>query len=239
VRRSIVDVPGAVRGARLLTQERARDIMATEEDKAQARARMERAQANLPAEQQAEIVERTKAAKAEVDVIQNILDIFGDSRQFVEAGTPVDWDSLAELSEEVMGDWELVKASSLVGVPFIIFGVNLVKTVLNKTGHYANVRCVLMDNSKVCFNDGSSGVYRQLQDIMQYRADNDLEPRPIMVKGGLRASTYHWEPIFDERGNQTGGQITDDGPPNAATFYLTNSLASAEASKVGLSALGK
>jgi hypothetical protein len=82
----------------------------------------------------------------------------------------------------------------------------------------------------VSFNDGSTGVYKQLKDIAAKWQKDNMPARPILVKGGLRASVYHW----DEQ-----SQAITPGNPNAATFYLTSSIAGAEKTRALLSAIGK
>jgi hypothetical protein len=128
------------------------------------------------------------------------------------------------------GEWELVKASELVGVPFKVVGVHLNFTDLSSEGTYANIRCITLDSRKVSFNDGSTGVYKQLKDIAAKWQKDNMPARPILVKGGLRASVYHW----DEQ-----SQAITPGNPNAATFYLTSSIAGAEKTRALLSAIGK
>jgi hypothetical protein len=130
---------------------------------------------------------------------------------------------------EVLDEYELLPASELVGVPFFIVGVNLNDTDLTQDGKYANVRCITVDNRKVCFNDGSTGVYTQLKRILHAQAATADGPKPIRVRGGLRVSVFH----VDRNGNIT------EGTPNAATYYLSSSLTASQKTKALLSMLQK
>jgi hypothetical protein len=129
-------------------------------------------------------------------------------------------------------DYPLVDEADLIGVPFVIVGVQLNDTDLNVTGVYVNVRCRYLGGEqageKFSFNDGSTGVYAQLLRM----AGAMPEPRPIKVAGGLRVSTYHYSPLHG---------VTKEGTPNAATFYLNSSTSAKliEKSKLAIAALGK
>jgi hypothetical protein len=169
------------------------------------------------------------ARKLEGQVMAKLSDAFGPAElaiDLVDLSPDVLADEALDLGE-VLDEWELVAPADLVGVPFIIVGVNLNETDLNVDGVYANVRCITIEGGrKVCFNDKSTGVFEQLKKIV-----NSMEtPRPIKCKGGLRVSTYHW--------SEKEGRITE-GNPNAATFYLSSSLRSSEKSKLLLSSLSK
>ena len=129
-------------------------------------------------------------------------------------------------------DYPLVDEADLIGVPFVIVGLQLNSTDLNVTGVYVNVRCRYLGGDqageKFSFNDGSTGVYAQLLRI----AGTMPEPRPIKVAGGLRVSTYHYSPLHG---------VTKEGVANAATFYLNSSTSAKllEKSKLAIAALGK
>lgn len=129
-----------------------------------------------------------------------------------------------DLGEE-LGEYELVDKSDLIATPFVIVGVNLNETDLTNDEVYANVRCITKDGAKVCFNDGSTGVYTQLKRVL----NNQPEPKPILVKGGLRVSVFHWDPKT---------QSITEGTPNAKVYYLSSSLKMSEKSKVAASAFG-
>lgn len=171
------------------------------------------------------------AMESERELVARIMDYFPSSAHEEEA---IDYgsyeDALAEATEEI-GQFELVEQKSLLAQPFLIVGVQFNDTDLTRSGKYVNVRCILPDDRKVCFNDGSTGVYRQLVEIITYRMNRGLPPKPILVKGGLRASVYHWDPVRQ--------MITDDGKPNAATYYLSNSVKSSEQTRELVSSLGK
>jgi len=144
----------------------------------------------------------------------------------------LDYDQALAEAGTYEDDYPLVDEADLIGVPFVIVGVQLNDTDLNVTGVYVNVRCRYLGGEqageKFSFNDGSTGVYAQLLRI----AGTMPEPRPIKVAGGLRVSTYHYSPLHG---------VTKEGTPNAATFYLNSSTSSKliEKSKLAIAALGK
>jgi hypothetical protein len=131
-------------------------------------------------------------------------------------------DGLAYLEDE----WELVSEPDLVGVPFIIVGVNVVASDLSQEGRYFNVRVITPDGKRVCFNDGSTGVYRQLKSILMKDSNRG---KPIAVKGGLRVSTY----CYSEKERKVV-----PGKPNTATYYLTSSLGHVAKSREALAGIG-
>lgn len=105
-----------------------------------------------------------------------------------------------DASQEIGTGFDLLNTEakdSLSGVPFII-----VEMAFNHgdMGEFVSVVAVTEHNRRVIFNDGSTGIYKQLKQL------NDRTGRVggILVKGGLRRSDY---PATDER-------------PAGTTYYL-------------------
>ncbi len=102
--------------------------------------------------------------------------------------------------------YELTEKQKLIGEPFIITDLRFWD---GDKGPVVSVCLLTKDGRKLVFNDGSSGIFRQLQDIVSQT--NRFSG--IKVMRGLRASSYETtEKDFD--GNPIGK------PFKATTYYL-------------------
>lgn len=88
-------------------------------------------------------------------------------------------------SNEVTGNWYLLDKSSLEGVPFIIVDWQF-QQGKGQDGEYVNVHCVTKTNERICFNDGSSGIYKTLKTFTIERGNSTN----IYCPRGLRVSRY-------------------------------------------------
>lgn len=100
------------------------------------------------------------------------------------------------------GQWELVKdKNTLVSRPFMIAGLRFNE---GDAGNYVSIRAFLIpEGTKVVFNDGGTGVYKQLQ---TYVAKHN-RTAGIAVPKGLRVSHY----TFTDK---------DGSERPAETFYI-------------------
>ena len=114
-----------------------------------------------------------------------------------------------QLSSEVLGDgFTLVEKDKLVGVPFVLidYTVHTSTTNFDENGEglkFVTVRCVTEEDKRVAFNDGSTGVARQLRDLAAREIYGG-----IYVQNGLRASEYE---VLDAKGRKS----------SATTYYLS------------------
>lgn len=108
---------------------------------------------------------------------------------------------------------QLVSKADLVGVPFLITAWR--ENVDATTGRpFTSVEAIVQENNcKVIFNDGSTGVARQLDAI----ATRTGRRGGVMVGGGLRVSTYG----LDAAGVPLPRGSTDRPASMAATYYLS------------------
>ena len=84
-------------------------------------------------------------------------------------------------------DWTLVgDKSTLIDVPFVIAMIRFNHPDTGQKGKFASVCCYTEDGKKIVFNDGGTGVYRQLLDF----ADKHGRTTGIMCSKGLRRSDY-------------------------------------------------
>ena len=113
------------------------------------------------------------------------------------------------LSSEVLGDgFTLVEKDKLLGVPFVLidYTVHTSTTNFDENGEglkFVTVRCVTQEDKRVAFNDGSTGVARQLRDLAAREIYGG-----IYVQNGLRASEYE---VTDDKGRKS----------SATTYYLS------------------
>ena len=113
------------------------------------------------------------------------------------------------LSSEVLGDgFTLVEKDKLLGVPFVLidYTVHTSSTNFDENGEglkFVTVRCVTQEDKRVAFNDGSTGVARQLRDLAAREIYGG-----IYVQGGLRSSEYE---VTDDKGRKS----------SATTYYLS------------------
>jgi hypothetical protein len=116
-----------------------------------------------------------------VDIIANASSIIEAEAAFKNQGIEIlDMSSL-------MGDdfGDIVKKESLVGVSFLIVDVKFHK---GEFGDYAAVLCMDNAGKRFVFTDGSTGIYRQLQDLSD-RLDRE-SLGGIACRKGLKASEY-------------------------------------------------
>lgn len=134
----------------------------------------------------------------------------------------VDFEGALEESAEYFDQWPLVEKIDLVGQPFVILRVDAFEG-MSDDGIAYNIKATLKPDSSLIarigsdhfsFNDGSTGVYKQLRGIMS-KMDT---PRPILVKGGLRISRYFWSEKEQKIVDGPGPQIVQQ-----STFYLCSS----------------
>ena len=128
-----------------------------------------------------------------------------------ETFVPDSWEDIEKALEgdliEFQGSpYEVVEKSKLVGEPFIITNLRFWE---GDKGDVVSVMLLTKDGKKLVFNDGSTGVYRQLK----YIVSQTNRFSGIKVMRGLRSSTYETqEKDFD--GNPIGK------PFKATTYYL-------------------
>lgn len=112
------------------------------------------------------------------------------------------WDTAGGVVE-MPTDWRLVEKETLLGVPFLIHRFRFHDGGANDEGEFVSVEVVTEDDRRLVFNDGGTGIYRQLVDW----AAQSGRSGGLLVRGGLRVSEYEY---FDDKGK--GHQ--------AKTFYL-------------------
>jgi hypothetical protein len=97
----------------------------------------------------------------------------------------------------------------LVGVPMLILSARF--SISKQFGTpFVSVTAMLPTNEVIIFNDGSTGICRQLEGL-------EISPeQPLHVPGGLRCSKYDYEDP------QTGKKIA------AQTYYLSGQRSSAD-----------
>lgn len=109
---------------------------------------------------------------------------------------------------ETIGDFELVEdKDELLGKEFVIAAFIFRPSDITRNGiqqKYVTVYAMTKDSEKIVFNDGSTGIAAQLQEIQ----DRTGKRGGIYCKRGLRKSEYDY---IDEKG--------DKSP--ATTYYLT------------------
>ena len=105
------------------------------------------------------------------------------------------WDDADDLGTDVFqGGFSVVKKAALVGKAFLIGGLSFRK---GEFGNYVTARAVNKKNEEFIFNDGSTGVYRQLVKYLAEKGEviPDTDPEGmytvrLKVQGGLRVSNY-------------------------------------------------
>lgn len=96
---------------------------------------------------------------------------------------------------------EIVDKSELVGVAFVITNYQF---SMGKYGPFCSVEFVAQDGTTGVFNDGSTGICKQL-----FYLDQELDhPTPLHCKSGLKESNYTYK-------SDSGVDIP------ATTYYLT------------------
>ena len=110
----------------------------------------------------------------------------------------------------------------LVGLPFFILGWR--RNANGRNGEFVSVKILTRTDERVIFNDGSTGINKQLSDMekddaMEFSTNERGEfvpAKPIICRKGLRVSEYDVE---DESGNK----ITDPATGKVMTgrtFYI-------------------
>lgn len=143
---------------------------------------------------------------------------------YVGTGDALDIDFEGSLDEaaEYHDLWPVVEKIDLVGQPFVVLVIDAFEG-MSDDGIAYNIKCALKPDSPLIakigtdhfsFNDGSTGVYKQLRAIL---ASMDA-PRPILVKGGLRISRYFWSEKEQKIVDAAGPQVVQQ-----STYYLCSS----------------
>jgi|SRR5262245_12812893 len=109
----------------------------------------------------------------------------------------------ADATNEYGTGFTVEDKTPLVGRPFYIIDARFNR---GKMGDFVSLTCVAEGNLKAIINDGSTGILRQMRDIMAERARTG-DKRIIFVKKGLRRSDYQ---VQDAKGSDI----------DATTFYL-------------------
>lgn len=117
-------------------------------------------------------------------------------------------EDIVDADAETMGDGfvKLPTKEQLIGVPFLIVRGTFTPGI-GKRGEKVTVRVITKDKRKFFFSDGSTGIYSQLRKLTANQTFGNVN-----CPKGLRASRFHW----DEKTQQ----VTRDGEPNAATYYI-------------------
>lgn len=155
-------------------------------------------------EVQAEVVD------SETGEIKDLASYRGSIPQEVRLSS---WDEVAEyLNGDVVefesSAYEVVEKSTLVGVPFIITGLKFWE---GRYGRTVTVFALTEDNRMILFNDGSTGVYNQLSEMVERTGRS----AGIVCRRGLRSSTYTYvEKDFD------GNPIEGRKPIDSTTYYV-------------------
>jgi hypothetical protein len=100
----------------------------------------------------------------------------------------------------ISGSADLVDKEALCGVPFLITAYRFNQDETSGRP-FVSVECITTDNHKVVFNDGGTGVLRQLKALSEKAIMGG-----IMCRKGLRASHYTAQ--------------LDSGTEAATTYYL-------------------
>jgi hypothetical protein len=116
--------------------------------------------------------------------------------------------------------FELLKEkTSLVGVPLLIVQWSFYPGEYGDD--FVSVECVTKDGRKFIFNDGSTGICKQLKSVAaSRRGKSHPEPQAgLMVTGGLVQTSY-W---FNSDTKETSSKPqTEKGWGPASTFYLAD-----------------
>lgn len=97
--------------------------------------------------------------------------------------------------------------NKLIGVPFVAVKIQENKSELNDGGLFVSLFVVTEDGRKYVVNDGSTGIFAQVQEL--WKRKPELVGLPIMVRRGLRRSDYTY--------------MDGDKAKPATTYYLDTS----------------
>lgn len=127
-------------------------------------------------------------------------------------------DALTVVSDALGDGFSLLsKKERLIDVPFIILGwrFNLKIDHPDQQGDFVSVYVMTRKEEKYIFNDGSTGIYAQVDELETKIKKGEVNPQtgqpltlPMLCKGGLRVSRYDYE-------NPESGETAA-----AETFYL-------------------
>ena len=125
-------------------------------------------------------------ATTEVDLYAKVqgIESWQDALAYAgEFGGAEDW-------AEVSGDWPVLEDKTrLVGVPFIIAGFAKRD---GDNGEYVSLNVVTQADERFIVNDGSTGIFRQVDALVRGRAERGVAPfLPLLVPGGLTRSDYY------------------------------------------------
>ena len=120
--------------------------------------------------------------------------------------------------------FQLAKDKSyLVNVPFVILEWHF-RDSDQQDGKYVSVEVVTHTGDKIVFNDGSTGVYRQLSEITEARlaADRPDAQSGLICPNGLRVSDYFRDDATGEIRPSVpdGGKRGKGGWVKGSTYYL-------------------
>lgn len=114
------------------------------------------------------------------DAISLVNDVFGGA--------------VVEADKEIgIGFAVLSKAQkhSLIGVPMMILKGEQYKTEKGSKGIFTSLYIVTKDGRKLIVNDGGSGIHEQVTELWTRKPEK--RRHPILVRNGLRVSTYDHE----------------------------------------------
>ena len=159
------------------------------------------------------MVAATTAEVARYDKAQDV-ENWQDALAYAnEFGGAEDW-------ADVSGDWPVLEDKTrLVGVPFIIVGFAKRD---GDNGEYTSLNVVTQSDERFIVNDGSTGIFRQIDALVKGRAERGVDPFiPLLVPGGLTRSDY-----YRHKAEGTIAKTLPDGAKasdwqRGTTFYLS------------------
>lgn len=95
-------------------------------------------------------------------------------------------ESFADLiqgADVVLGHRLVKDLRELVGVPFVITRA-VWREGLSPSGYYVSCEAVTASNEPIVFNDGSTGVYRQVVSFLEHKGFISLKPGPETGEAG-------------------------------------------------------
>lgn len=129
------------------------------------------------------------------DALAVVNDVFG--------GSIVEADKALGTGFAVLDD-----KNRLIGVPFVAVKIDQHTSEISAEGKFVSLHVVTQDGRKYIVNDGSTGIYAQIQELWTRKPE--LQGLPLMVRRGLRRSDYTY---MDDKG----------AAKPATTFYLDTS----------------
>lgn len=98
--------------------------------------------------------------------------------------------------------------NKLIDVPFVAVKIDEHTSEISAEGKFVSLHVVTQDGRKLIVNDGSTGIYAQVQALWERKPE--LRGLPLMVRHGLRRSDYTYTD-------------TDGKQKPATTYYLDTS----------------